>query len=229
MLRDLMQILLVLFCLTWCFSSSIAHSNNRDKGPPPPEEKSPLFLACNSDIETFCPKENKIGLIMCLEMNMKSLSPNCQKYLGTTVYGGCNHDVEIFCHSISNAAEIINCLKDHQDNITTTCLNNLSNRDQNQFSEVILEYKRATRAISLMSFFYLLAPLIAGIWGFWKIRVAQRAEKEVLLKYQGLEDEKLDYLSQSGSELYSCSLIVRNISYFSSTSESSTYDVAENV
>lgn len=95
---------------------------------------------CANDIATFCNgvKPGHGRIIQCLEANQTSLSTACQARLVKAELrmklkmgnnSSCRSDIASFCQGVAPGhGRIINCLKQHENELTPACLKRLSRR-----------------------------------------------------------------------------------------------------
>lgn len=93
---------------------------------------------CAGDIATFCKDVQPGGgrILQCLQANQTSLSPACQvriaraeKRMAMRKNRPCAGDAAKFCSDVApGGGRIINCLKQHESELSSACLQRLSSK-----------------------------------------------------------------------------------------------------
>lgn len=87
--------------------------------------------------------------------------------------GACNDEAYRLCAKFDTSKDIIACLKDHEDEISQACKENLYSRDQTRDTrtkQMRLNQLHVTEFITVISIAYLLAQLILAGWALMKFR-----------------------------------------------------------
>lgn len=174
-----------------------------------------LLTYCGDDIKEFCPG-NEGFVLYCLYENKGKLSSECQNYLGTTVIGGCNEEAETLCGDFTENKQIISCLRNHTAELSSTCQKNLENQNS-PLGSAAASNEQATKAVTVISFIYLLIPVSLFIWAFYQMNVLYQQQKEVFEDKgtKKVSDVAVPNRIQKGNERFAWNVGFYKLSYYS--------------
>lgn len=177
---DMASVLWLIFIWSLCLPAWITAQPPRKDDSDKPKDL--LKENCDSDITTYCSSTDQIWVIYCLYNNKDKLSKKCSSYLGSTTLGACNADAEKLCGDFIEAADILKCLKDHGEELSSDCYKNIENsaKEDNPMAQMEEQLERLTHAVNFMGTLLLLIPFCFVIYSGYQYHSLMNMAKSVI-------------------------------------------------
>ena len=152
---------------------------------PSPPPKPALDENCGDDLRQYCPTDVNIWRLYCLYNHKDNLSDKCSNFIGVNAIGGCNVEAQILCSKFTTVEDITKCLLEHKDQLGEMCAFNLDRKDDkhNEAKEEQRQSERNTKAVTVLSAFYLLIPIFLGVWAWRMSSALHKDESELLTRH----------------------------------------------
>jgi hypothetical protein len=117
--------------LTLVFSLAVFTPLSQAADQPSDTMKNSVTQACKSDIQQYCSDVKQDRVMSCLHSHDDKLSSGCSKEWTEAraqwknsmkaAHAACSGDVQKFCSSASDPKDVMNCLSDHTQDLSSSC------------------------------------------------------------------------------------------------------------